>query len=148
MRIEDAPEEWLVKASDGPVMIDVVFESLGIGEITREMVDAAEHMYVAAIRIPVMSIEDVLLGKLLALSEQELDYGPLIEIARSLRESIDWRQLRSRTRASPYARAFFGLLAELDVLAARPEGSGAAADAVAPDRARGARQTTRIVRGS
>jgi hypothetical protein len=123
MRIEHPPEEWLCKAFDGDVMIDLIHESLGVGKVTREMVDAAECMSVLAIEMPVMSLEDVLTGKLLAISEQRLDYGSPLEIARSLREQIDWPDVRRRTFASPYARGFFALLAELDVL---PSASGGA----------------------
>jgi hypothetical protein len=52
----------------------------------------------------------------LALSEQRLDYAPVVEIARALREKIDWPSLMERTSESPYARAFFALLRELEVL--------------------------------
>ncbi|TMK42360.1 MAG: nucleotidyltransferase family protein [Actinobacteria bacterium] len=117
MRGEHPPEEWLLKAWDDEVMVDLIFESLGVGEVTPEMIERAERMSVLAISMPVMSIEDILVGKLLAISEQKLDYGPLLEIARSLRESIDWSEVRARIHASPYARAFFALLAELDVVA-------------------------------
>jgi hypothetical protein len=71
---------------------------------------------VLAIRMPVMSLEDVLASKLLVLNEQRLDYAPVVEIARALRERIDWPELIDRTSSSPYARAFFALLRELDVL--------------------------------
>jgi nucleotidyltransferase DUF2204 len=115
MRPEQPPEEWLLKAWDGDVMVDLIFDTLGIGPVTREHIDRAERMPVLAIEMPVMSIEDVLVGKLLTLSEQRLDYGPLLEISRALREKVDWPDVRHRIRDSPYARAFFGLLAELDV---------------------------------
>lgn len=115
MRPEHPPERWLLKAYDGNVMIDLIHDTLGIGEVTPGLIDAAETMSVMAIEMPVMSLEDILCGKLLAISEQRLDYGPMLEIARSLRERIDWPQLRRRTASSPYARAFFALLAELDI---------------------------------
>lgn len=116
MRTERPPEEWLYKAYHGDVMIDVIFDAIGLPPITRGLVDDAEVLPVLAIRMPVISIEDVLAGKLLALSEQRLDYTPVVEIARALRERIDWDSLRERTAASPYARAFFALVHELDVL--------------------------------
>jgi hypothetical protein len=84
--------------------------------ITREYIAGAEEMSVLAVGMPVMSIEDVLASKLLSLSEQRLDYAPVVEIARALRERIDWPALIQRTSASPYARAFFALLRELEVL--------------------------------
>jgi Uncharacterised nucleotidyltransferase len=115
MRAEDVPEEWLVKVWDRDVMVDLIFDSLATGPIAREHIDAAERISVLAISMPVMSTEDVLVAKLLTLSEQRLDYGPLLEIARALRESIDWDHVAARTRESPYARAFFALLAELEI---------------------------------
>lgn len=117
MRTERPPEEWLLKAWDGDVGIELICTSLGLGDITTEMIDQAEEMSVLAIRMPVMAVEDVLVGKLLAISEQRLDYGPLLEIARGLRERIRWRDVRRHTENSPYARTFFSLLGELDVIA-------------------------------
>jgi Uncharacterised nucleotidyltransferase len=118
MRTERPPEDWLAKAWDGEVTIDLIFRSLGVGEITPAIVQDAEELQVLAIRMRVMSLEDVLVGKLLSISEQHLDFGAPLELARSLRERIDWRQVQTRTAHSPYARAFFALLAELDVLPA------------------------------
>jgi hypothetical protein len=63
----------------------------------------------------VASLEDVLVAKLLALNEQSLDYRPALEIARSLREQIDWDELRERTAESPYAAAFFTLVERLKI---------------------------------
>jgi predicted nucleotidyltransferase len=124
MRTEHPPEEWLAKAWDGEVMIDLIFKSQGIGEITTELVEQAEELQVLAIRMKVMSLEDVLVGKLLSISEQHLDFATPLEVARSLRERIDWPALRARTADSPYARAFFALLAELGIL---PKGAPAGA---------------------
>ena len=64
----------------------------------------------------VASLEDILVTKLLALNEQKLDYGAVVEISRSLREQIDWDHVRSRTDESPYAKAFFTLVEELGIL--------------------------------
>jgi hypothetical protein len=116
MRTERPPEEWLYKAYDGDVLIDVIFAPTGMPPITRELIAEAEELSVLAIRMPVMAIEDVLASKLMSLSEQRLDYAPVVEIARALREKIDWPALTERTAESPYARAFFALLRELEVL--------------------------------
>ena len=116
MRTERPPEEWLYKAYDGDVMIDVIFDPTGMPPVTRELIEQAEVLSVLAIGMPVMSLEDLLASKLLSLSEQRLDYAPVVEIARSLREQIDWPALMDRTSESPYARAFFVLLRELEVL--------------------------------
>lgn len=116
MRVEHPPEEWLAKAWDDGVMVDLIFRLLGLGDVTVEMIEAAEEMQVLAIRMPVMATEDILVAKLLSISEQNLDYGPPLEMGRSLREQIDWEDVRGRTASSPYARAFFALLRELAVL--------------------------------
>jgi len=49
-----------------------------------------------------------------------------LQIARALREQIDWNALRRRTAASPYAKAFFVLVEELGITpqAAGDEASG------------------------
>jgi hypothetical protein len=65
--------------------------------------------------LPVLAVEDVLVGSLLAVNEQRLDFSAPLEVARGLRELIDWEQVRARTEASPYARAFMTLIAELAI---------------------------------
>jgi hypothetical protein len=65
----------------------------------------------------VMTLDDVLVTKLLALDENSLDYKAVVQVARSLREQIDWEDVRARTAGSPYAAAFFTLAEELGVAA-------------------------------
>lgn len=115
-RTERPPEPWLVKAyHDGDVLVDLIFDPAG-GPVTDEMLARSEEIEVLAMRLPVASLEDVLVTKLLALSERELDFGPLLEIARAVREQIDWDSVRERTKHSPFAAAFFVLLQELGIL--------------------------------
>jgi hypothetical protein len=114
MRTERPPEEWLVKAWHGDVLIDLIFNPAGL-EITDEVLGRADMLPVFAIETPVMALEDMLQTKLLALNERSLDFSALVGIARSVREQIDWRALEARTSASPYARAFFTLTKELGV---------------------------------
>lgn len=114
MRTERPPEEWLVKAWHGDVLIDLIFNPAGL-EMTDEVLARAEMLPVFAIETPVMALEDMLQTKLLALNERSLDYGALLGIARSVREQIDWRALEARTSGSPYARAFFTLTKELGI---------------------------------
>jgi hypothetical protein len=114
MRPEKPPEEWLWKAWDGDVLIDLIFAPRGL-EVTDEVIARGDQLHVLGITMPVMSIEDVLVTKLLALHEHELDFTGLIRIARAVREQIDWRYLRARTRDSPYAEAFFVLCEELGI---------------------------------
>jgi hypothetical protein len=114
MRAEKPPEEWLWKAWDGDVLIDLIFAPRGL-EVTDEVIRRGEQLHVLGITIPVMSIEDVLATKLLALHEHELDFTGVVRIARAVREQIDWRYLRERTKDSPYAAGFFVICEELGV---------------------------------
>jgi predicted nucleotidyltransferase len=114
LRSERPPEEWLYKAWDGDVLIDVIFGPRGLA-ITDEVLARGEQLSVLGLDVPVMALEDMLATKLHALDEHALDYSSLLQIARALREQIDWAALRSRTSASPYASAFFTLVDELGV---------------------------------
>jgi hypothetical protein len=66
----------------------------------------------------VLTATDILAAKLLALKEHEVDYESVLEVARALREQLDWDDIRRRTGHSPYAKAFFTLVEELGVLEA------------------------------
>jgi predicted nucleotidyltransferase len=114
-RTERPPEEWLYKAWDGDLLVDLIFNPTG-GSVDGDMFERAEELEVQAVRMQVMSLEDVMVTKLLALREHEVDYEGVLEIARALREQIDWGDVRRRTRHSPYARAFFFLAEELGIL--------------------------------
>jgi hypothetical protein len=115
MRPETPPEEWLFKAWEGDVLIDLIFKPRGL-EVTDELIERGDTLHVLGISIPVMSLEDVLTTNLLALHEHELDYTALIRTARAVREQIDWSYLRAQTRNSPYAAAFFALCEELGIV--------------------------------
>jgi hypothetical protein len=118
-RVHKPAEGWLYKALDPKgAQIDVIFEPT-TGPVTDELLDRAEVVEVYAIRVPVLSPTDVLASKLLALREHNLDFAPMLEIARSLRERIDWQELRRRTNGSPYAKPFFTLASELGLAAER-----------------------------
>ena len=60
--------------------------------------------------------DEALVQKLLALSEQNPDYTSVLELARSLREQVDWAEVRERTQHSPFAKGYFTLLEELEIL--------------------------------
>src|SRR3954469_8323151 len=122
MRIEDPPEEWLVKAWDGDVLIDLIHHPKGL-EVTDEVIARGDEFAVLSMEMRVMALEDVFTTKLMALSEHALRFESLLRMARALREQVDWEQVRSATEASPFARAFFVMLEGLDVL---PAGGSAA----------------------
>jgi putative nucleotidyltransferase-like protein len=124
-RIENPPEEWLYKAWDGDVLLDVIFEPSG-GPVDDAMFERAEWLDVQAVSMTVMALEDVMATKLLSLREHEVDYESVLEIARALREQIEWNEVWRRTDDSPYARAFFYLAEGLGILEERrasPSGS-------------------------
>jgi hypothetical protein len=116
MRFEDPPEEWLVKAYDGDTLIDLIFAPKGL-PMTDEAIERGEVLSVLGMEMRVMALEDVLVTKLMALSEHALRYESLLSIARSLRERVDWADVRTRTNSSPFARAFFVMLEGLAVVA-------------------------------
>jgi hypothetical protein len=74
---------------------------------------------VMSVPMRVAAIDDVVSTKLLALNEHSLDLEQLLQIARSLRETIDWEEVRARTEYSPYASAFFALVEALGLVAPR-----------------------------
>ena len=115
LKPERPPEDWLLKAWAGETLIDLIFHPAG-GRVDDGYFERAEEIEVASQRMPVASLADVLTTKLLALSEQQPDLGSVLELARSLREQIDWKLVRERTAGSPFARAFFTLVEELGVV--------------------------------
>lgn len=102
------PEDWLYKAWEGDNLVDLIFRPAG-GPVEDEHFERATTMEVNAQRLPVAAIDDVLVTKLLAMSEQEPDYRAILEVARALREQVDWNDVEARTKTSPFARAFFTL---------------------------------------
>jgi predicted nucleotidyltransferase len=115
MRAQRPPEDWLLKAWDGDVLVDLIFAPLSLS-VDDELMSQAERKSVFAIDMRVMRLEDVLATKLMSLNDHYLDYAPLLQMARAVREQIDWNEVRGRTDESPYARAFFSLLTELGVV--------------------------------
>jgi hypothetical protein len=124
LRPEDPPEEWLVKAWDGTTLVDLIHHPKGI-PVDDALIERGEVMSVLGMEMRVMALEDVLVTKLMALSEHSLRYESLLAISRALREQVDWADVRARTSDSPFARAFFVMLEGLGVLAeAKPTTGG------------------------
>jgi hypothetical protein len=40
----------------------------------------------------------------------------VLELGRSLREQVNWDEVRERTKDSPFAKAYFTLLEELEII--------------------------------
>ncbi len=114
LRTEVPPEGWLVKAFDDEILIDLIFRPSGL-VIDDEFLSRCDEMSVQAVWMLVMPVDDLLVSKLLSLTEHHLDYARALEITRALREQIDWLDVRRRTDHSPFARAFLGLVEELGI---------------------------------
>jgi predicted nucleotidyltransferase len=115
MRPERPPEEWLLKAWDGDTLVDLIYCPKGL-PVDDDLIARGEELSVLGMDIRVMALEDVMATKLLALTEHSLRYESLLQIARALREQIDWQAVRARTQDSPFARAFFVLLEGLGIV--------------------------------
>jgi predicted nucleotidyltransferase len=114
LRTEKPPEGWLYKVYDGDVMVDLIFEPSG-QPIDEGVFQRAEDLDVGAVPMQVMALEDLFVTKLNALREHALDYESLVEMARALREQVDWKDVRRRTEESPFAAAFFALIEGLGI---------------------------------
>ena len=143
MKPERPPEDWLVKAWDGDTLVDLIFWPKGM-PIDDDVIARGEDLSVLGMEIRVMALEDVMVTKLMALTEHTLRYERLLQIARALREQIDWRDVRERTMESPFARAFFVLLEGLEIIPA--DAAQASPQTGAPPRETRVRVVTR--RGS
>jgi len=128
MRAEDPPEEWLFKAWDGDVLVDVIHHPKGI-EVDDEVIARGDSLAVLSMEMRVMALEDVFVTKLMAISEHALRFEGVLQMARSLREQVDWERVRRQTASSPFARAFFTMAEGLDVV---PESGAQAAPAGRP----------------
>jgi hypothetical protein len=117
MRAEVPPEDWLVKAWDGDTLVDLIHNPKGM-PMDDSVIARGEVRSVLGMEMRVMALEDVMVTKLMAISEHALRYERLLEISRALREQIDWNEVRRRTESSPFARAFFVLLEGLEILPA------------------------------
>jgi hypothetical protein len=115
MRPERPPEEWLLKAWDGEVLVDLIFETVE-GEVTDEVLAAGEELTVTSVAMNVLRLEDMFALRLQTLNEHYLDYAALLKMARALREQVDWDAVRARVRHTPYGRAFFTMLEGLGVV--------------------------------
>lgn len=123
MRPETPPEQWLLKAWDGDILVDLIFEPSGM-RIDDEVLARGERLSVMAMQTHVMDLDDILITKLMALDEHTADYRDLILITRSLREQLDWSRLREETASSPFATAFFALADGLGICPAAQAPTG------------------------
>ena len=115
LRIEYPPLDWLFKAYYEDCLIDLIHNPIS-QPVTREMLDRADRMDVAAVRMPVAAATDLVLCKMLTFSEHNCDFAAALPMARALREQVDWPDVLRRTAPSPYAGAFANLLLNLEII--------------------------------
>ncbi len=115
LRPERPPEEWLYKAYDGDVLVDLIFNPAGL-DVDDELIARGEEREVEAMTMRVIRPEDLLVSKIMAMTEHSINYRSCLEVARSLREQVDWDDVRRRTESSPYGRAFFVIAEGLGIV--------------------------------
>jgi hypothetical protein len=109
------PEDWLVKAFHGDVLVDLIFRPVE-RLVTDETLADTDPLPVAAIIVPVLSGTELLIHALMTMTAQHCDFaGPLL-LTRAIREQIDFERVRDQTKKSPYARAFLSLAEELELI--------------------------------
>ncbi len=129
MRPERPPEGWLLKAWDpaddgNDVLVDIIFGPRGIRDVAK-VLERAEVLSVAALDLPVVHLDDVMVMKLHAFDEHACDYRSVLAVTRAVREQVDWDDVRARTTESPFARAFFTIVEGLGIVAPAPGGTRA-----------------------
>ncbi|MEU6061902.1 nucleotidyltransferase family protein [Streptomyces sp. NPDC047097] len=118
IQVRVPPEDWLIKARSHGEEIDLIFE-LARHPVTHELLDRAQTLPVDSVRMPVLAPTDLVASLLAAFSEHHCDFGPVLPIARALREKIDWELLREESEGAPMAEAFLFLLERLNIIDAR-----------------------------
>ena len=126
-RPEAVPEEWLLKAWDGDVLVDLIFRPAG-GPVGDAEFARADELEVMAVRMPVA------VGRRRA-RDEAARASP--SSTPTTRRRSRWRgrcgsrstgtRVRAKTSESPFARAFFTLVEELGIADAA---AGAAAAAL------------------
>jgi hypothetical protein len=127
MKTERPPEEWLYKAWDGDVLVDLIFHPAGLRP-DDDVMARGDTLSVMSMDMPVMAIEDVLVTKLNALTQHSLRYEGLLDISRALREQIDFGKVRERARDTPFVRAYFVMLDGLGIAPLRETGGRGGGD--------------------
>lgn len=113
--ILEASEDWLFKVARGDVVIDIIHR-LPSGPVDDAMLARAEWLSVDSVEMPVMSATDIILNRMLALTEQFCDLSPIFAAARSLREQIDWDLIATDVDSHPFGAACLAALEKLRVI--------------------------------
>jgi hypothetical protein len=118
LRVEQPPEDWLVKVFDGDQMVDLIHTPQG-RPVDEERMARAEPVSVLSLEMPVLDATDIVVDKLIVLDEHYCDLTQVLPVLRSLREQVDWQRARDEAAGSPFAEAAL-LLAERLSIAPAP----------------------------
>ncbi len=114
-RVVRPPEDWLVKVYDEDVMVDLIHHAAG-RPVTRDMLSRADALEVGSVRMPVLSVTDLLINKLSSFGPHSCDFSRPLAMVRALREQVDWGTVRAETKDNDYAFAFLVLAERLGIL--------------------------------
>ena len=115
LRVEQPPLDWLFKAYDGDRLVDLIHAPMR-RPVDLALLDRADEMDVAALRMPVLAATDLVIYKLLTFNEHTCDFASAIPTARALREQVDWTEVAAQTAESPFAVVFLDLLGRLSII--------------------------------
>lgn len=107
-------EDWLSKVERDGVVVDLIHR-LPIGDVDDALLARCDDRSVDSVKMPVMSATDLLLCRVLAFTEHSCDFGQPLAFARALREQVEWERVAKESRHDPFARAFLGLLGDLEI---------------------------------
>lgn len=116
------PEDWLVKAFHHGYLVDLIHRPVQ-RPVTDDTLADSEVLCVGGCHVPVISPTALMEHALLRMHAHECDFAPALQLARLVRERVDWARLAKETAGSPYAAAFLVLADELGIGPTRPEGA-------------------------
>ena len=108
------PEDWLFKVYVDGALVDVLHRLQGV-PVDPALIGRADEHELLGIRLPVLPATDIVVPKLLALSEHYCDFSRPLAMVRAVREQLDWDRVRTETEGRPFAEAFVFLLQRLGI---------------------------------
>jgi hypothetical protein len=115
LRVEHPPEDWLFKVFDDRAMVDVIFRMNGV-PVDAAVLERADEYEVLSVQMPVLGATDLMASKINALDEHYCDYSRLLPVALSLREQVDWNEVRAAVAGNDFGLAFLFLLERMEII--------------------------------
>jgi hypothetical protein len=115
LEVFQPPEDWLAKVMVEDELVDLI-HTLASGPVDDELLGRAEALRVESIEMPVLSATDLVIGKLLALSEHACNFEPALAVMRNLREQLDLHVIVAACDGQPFAEAGLYLARRLGVI--------------------------------